>query len=145
MSKQIIINNSIISDNPVVMYSILIFILLWIFLGFIAFIFSLWCFKYDATLVEKILGLLLAIFTGPLYFIYYKFNTNYCSKNDITYISSNIKNTPRQNTPRQNTPRQNNNVRFDTTNRLSNTASINKKINNTPNGILKNNLINRNN
>ena len=170
MSKQIVIDNYIISDNPIVIYSILIFIIIWVFLGFMAFIFSLWCFKYDSTLVEKILGILLAIFTGPLYFIYYKFNKNYCSKNDIAYISPNIKNTikqntlsqntmsqntprqntlrqntPRQNTPRQNTPRQNtpkpfNNVRFNMTNNLSNTSSINKKLNNTmPNGILKNN------
>jgi hypothetical protein len=170
MTKKIIIDSSILSDNPVVMYSILICIIIWVFLGFMAFVFSLWCFKYDATLVEKIIGLLLAIFTGPLYFIYYKYNTNYCSKNDITYISPNInntikqntprqntmrQNTPRQNTPRQNTPRQNtpkpsNNVRFDTTNRLSNTPSINvgginKKLNNTmPNGIIKNNLIKQN-
>ena len=149
MAKQIIIDDSIIRDNPVVVYAILIFIMLWVVLGFIAFVCSLWCFKYDATLVEKLIGLLLAIFTGPLYFIYYKFNTNYCRKNDITYMSptpviNNTPNTPKPNTPKPNTPK-NNNVRFDTTNRLSNTprvnvGGINKKSNNMmSNGILKNN------
>jgi hypothetical protein len=145
MAKQIIIDDSIIRDNNVVVYAILIFIMLWVVLGFIAFVCSLWCFKYDATLVEKLIGLLLAIFTGPLYFIYYKFNTNYCRKNDITYMSPTpvINNSP--NTPKPNTPKPNNNVRFDTTNRLSNTprvnvGGINKKSNNImPNGILKNN------
>jgi hypothetical protein len=154
MAKQIIIDDSIIRDNPVVVYAILIFIMLWVVLGFIAFVCSLWCFKYDATLVEKLIGLLLAIFTGPLYFIYYKFNTNYCRKNDITYMSptpviNNTPNTPKPNTPKPNTPKpntpKNNNVRFDTTNRLSNTprvnvGGINKKSNNMmSNGILKNN------
>ena len=55
-----------------------IFILLWGLLGLIAFILSLICFGRSGTLIEKIIGLLLAIFFGPLYFIFYMFNKDYC-------------------------------------------------------------------
>jgi hypothetical protein len=67
-------------NNPLQKSIILIyiFILLWALLGLIAFIMSLVCFGRSGTLVEKILGLLLAVFFGPLYFIFYVFNTKYC-------------------------------------------------------------------
>ena len=55
-----------------------IFVLLWGLLGLIAFIMSLICFGRSGTLIEKIIGLLLAIFFGPLYFIFYIFNKSYC-------------------------------------------------------------------
>ena len=90
MTEPIVIDPSDIKENRWVVYFILIFILLWVVLGFVAFIYSLICFKYESSMIEKLIGLLLAIFTGPLYFIYYNFNSNYC------------KNTSRNNAPRNN-------------------------------------------
>ena len=57
----------------VIIISILLFLIsfIWLFAGIIAFIYSINCFRYKSSIIEKIIGLLLAIFTGPLYFIYY--------------------------------------------------------------------------
>ena len=61
-------------------YIIIIYILMfiWALIGIFAFILSLICFGRSGTLLEKILGLFLAIFFGPFYFIFYMFNTKYC-------------------------------------------------------------------
>jgi hypothetical protein len=67
-------NNSL-QKYIIVLY---IFILLWGLIGLIAFIMSLLCFWKSGTLMEKIIGLLLAIFLGPLYFIFYFFSKKYC-------------------------------------------------------------------
>lgn len=55
-----------------------IFSIIWALLGIVAFIYSLVCFGKSGETSEKIVGLLLAIFFGPLYFIYLLFNKNYC-------------------------------------------------------------------
>ena len=57
---------------------VVIFMLLWALIGIIAFIFSLVCFVRSGTIVEKALGLVLAVLFGPLYFLFYIFNTGYC-------------------------------------------------------------------
>lgn len=57
---------------------IAIFAIIWALLGIIAFIYSLVCFGRSGTSLDKIIGLLLAIFFGPLYFIYLIFNKSYC-------------------------------------------------------------------
>jgi len=57
---------------------LVIILLMWILFGVIAFLMSLVCFGRSGTLLEKIIGLLLAIFFGPLYFIFYIFNSSYC-------------------------------------------------------------------
>jgi len=67
--------NKPLQKSVIVLY---IFLLLWGLLGLIAFIMSLICFGRSGTLIEKIIGLLLAIFFGPLYFIFYMFNKSYC-------------------------------------------------------------------
>jgi len=67
--------NNPLSKSLIVLY---IFLLLWGLIGLIAFIMSLICFGRSGTLSEKIIGLLLAIFFGPLYFIFYIFNKKYC-------------------------------------------------------------------
>jgi hypothetical protein len=51
---------------------------IWVLLGLIAFILSLVCFARSGSILEKILGLLLAIFFGPFYFIFYAVNSGYC-------------------------------------------------------------------
>ena len=51
-----------------------------VILGLMALVYSLMCFGYQSTFFEKMLGLLLAFFTGPFYFIYYAYNKSYCRK-----------------------------------------------------------------
>lgn len=67
-------------NTPLLKYAIIIYILMfiWALIGIFAFIMSLICFGRSGTLLEKIIGLLLAIFFGPFYFIFYIFNSKYC-------------------------------------------------------------------
>jgi hypothetical protein len=60
--------------------SIAVFVLAitWVLFGVLAFIFSLICFGYSGSVLEKLLGLLLAVFFGPFYFIYYFASGSYC-------------------------------------------------------------------
>ena len=57
-----------------------IFIFIWALIGLIAFIYSIYCFGRTGDSLEKIVGLLLAIFFGPLYFLFFYFNKSYCRK-----------------------------------------------------------------
>ena len=59
-------------------YTYLTFVIIWLIFGIIAFITSLICFGKNSSMTEKIIGLLLAIFFGPFYFIFFFFNDNYC-------------------------------------------------------------------
>ena len=52
---------------------------LWVVIGIIAFITSLYCFSRSGTTAEKVLGLVLAIFFGPFYFIFFSMS-GYCRK-----------------------------------------------------------------
>jgi hypothetical protein len=38
----------------------------------------LYCFKKSGSTEQKVLGLLLAMFIGPLFFIYYRYSPSYC-------------------------------------------------------------------
>lgn len=55
-----------------------IFMFAWTVLGIVAFIWSIYCFKLSGSIEQKVLGLLLALFIGPLFFIYYKYSPSYC-------------------------------------------------------------------
>ena len=62
---------------------ILIFGIIWFVAGLAAFITSLVCFGRSGETSDKVIGLLLAIFLGPLapfYFVYLGFNKRYCRK-----------------------------------------------------------------
>ena len=65
-----------------ILYVILVgcFVITVVILGLMALVYSLMCFGYQSTFIEKMLGLLIAFFTGPFYFIYYAYNKNYCRK-----------------------------------------------------------------
>jgi fatty acid desaturase len=78
MSNSVTLNDQESQPLPKAVIAIYIFILLWALIGLIAFITSLVCFGRSGSTTEKIIGLLLAIFFGPLYFIFYAFNSNYC-------------------------------------------------------------------
>jgi hypothetical protein len=58
--------------------ALVFFLLLWFILGLIAFVYSLVCFGKSGSLLEKIIGFLLALFFGPFYWVYYAANSNYC-------------------------------------------------------------------
>ena len=45
-----------------------------------ALIYSLICFGYEGSSTDKIIGLLIAFFLGPFYWIFYYWNPNYCKK-----------------------------------------------------------------
>ena len=69
----------------VVLILIGIFFLLWVVFGIAAFIMSLMCFGYSGTTVQHIIGLLLAIFFGPFYWIYFLVVKSYCGKKSSMY------------------------------------------------------------
>ncbi len=43
---------------------------------------SFMCFGKSGTTAEKIMGVLIAFFTGPFYLLYLNFNTGYCNDED---------------------------------------------------------------
>jgi hypothetical protein len=55
-----------------------LFMFVWIVLGLAAFVWSLYCFGKSGTIFQKCLGLVMAIFFGPLFFLLYKFSPTYC-------------------------------------------------------------------
>jgi hypothetical protein len=59
-------------------FSVMLLIVIWVFIGLVAFITSLVCFSKSGTTLDKFLGLLLAIFLGPLYFIFFALSNSYC-------------------------------------------------------------------
>ena len=56
---------------------------IWGITGMIAFILSLICFGYSGTIGQKILGFIISIIFGPLYFLYYYFSQSYCKSNSV--------------------------------------------------------------
>jgi hypothetical protein len=56
----------------------LLVVIAWVVGGIAALVMSLVCFGFSGTMTEKVLGLALAFFLGPLYFIFYAVNKNYC-------------------------------------------------------------------
>jgi uncharacterized membrane protein len=57
-----------------------IFAFIWVIIGIIAFLASLVCMFYQGSPTDKAVGLLLAIITGPFYWLYYIYNMNYCTR-----------------------------------------------------------------
>jgi hypothetical protein len=59
---------------------IALLVLIWIISGFAAFIASfVWLF-YNSSIGDKIAGLVMALFAGPFYWLFYIYNMNYCNK-----------------------------------------------------------------
>jgi len=56
-----------------------LFILIWIVSGFVAFLASLVCVFYNSSIGDKIAGLIMALFAGPFYWLFYIYNSNYCN------------------------------------------------------------------
>lgn len=58
--------------------AITLFTIVWVIIGVIAFIYSLFCFSKSGSALDKVVGLVLAIFFGPFYFLYLHFYKSYC-------------------------------------------------------------------
>jgi hypothetical protein len=59
---------------------IALLVLIWIISGFAAFIASFVCLFYNSSIGDKIAGLVMALFAGPFYWLFYIYNMNYCNK-----------------------------------------------------------------
>jgi len=57
---------------------IILFFLIWIFAGLSAFIMSIVCFGSSGSTFDKVIGLVIFIFFGPFYWLYYAVNKKYC-------------------------------------------------------------------
>ena len=66
-----------LAKNPYFV-SIMISVLIWVLIGLVAFITSIVCFTRSGTTFDKFMGLLLALFFGPFYFLFFAFNKSYC-------------------------------------------------------------------
>lgn len=61
---------------------VMVFILIWMLIGFAGFIMSIVCFGRKGTSMNNIIGVLISVFFGPLYWIYYMVmpKGSYCTK-----------------------------------------------------------------
>ena len=59
---------------------ITIIVIFWIILGITGFIMSIVCFGRSGTTTQHVIGLLLAIFFGPIYWIFYLAVPDYCKR-----------------------------------------------------------------
>jgi hypothetical protein len=50
----------------------------WVMLGLIAFLWSIYCFGKTGTVFQKFVGIIMAMFMGPLFFFYYRYSPTYC-------------------------------------------------------------------
>jgi flagellar basal body-associated protein FliL len=59
---------------------LMILVVIWIILGIAGFIMSIVCFGRSGTSSQHIIGLLLAILFGPIYWIFYFVVPDYCKR-----------------------------------------------------------------
>ena len=57
-----------------------ILVLVWFIAGITAFFASFICLFYNGSVTDKTIGILLGLFLGPFYWLYYIYNINYCTK-----------------------------------------------------------------
>jgi hypothetical protein len=55
----------------------------WVIIGLIAFLWSIYCFGKAGTIFQKFVGIILAMFMGPLFFFYYRYSPTYCKGNPL--------------------------------------------------------------
>jgi hypothetical protein len=73
------VGQSTAAINVVLIFFWLIFILIWIVSGVLM---SIVCIFYKGSVSDKFLGYIIATSLGPLYWLYYIYNSNYCLKFD---------------------------------------------------------------
>ena len=59
---------------------ILVIIAIWVILGIAGFIMSIVCFGRTGSTSQHVIGLLLAIFFGPFFWLFYFFVPDYCKR-----------------------------------------------------------------
>jgi hypothetical protein len=59
---------------------ILIVVIVWVILGIIGFIMSIICFGRSGTTAQHVIGLLISMFFGPIYWIFYFVVPDYCKR-----------------------------------------------------------------
>lgn len=59
---------------------VFIFALIWVIAGFIGYLMSIVCWFYNSSTTDKVLGSLMAGISGPLYWLYFIYNSNYCTR-----------------------------------------------------------------
>jgi hypothetical protein len=64
----------------------MVFGIVWFVFGFAGFIMSFVCFGYTGNVGEKLLGLILAIALGPVYWFYYFVSSSYCKANPPAFF-----------------------------------------------------------
>ena len=64
----------------IILIFMFIFMIVWFIAGVAAFIASIVCMVYDSSVGAKVAGLILALGTGPFYWLYYIYNLSYCNK-----------------------------------------------------------------
>lgn len=58
--------------------SIALLAIAWAAMGLVAFVYSLFCMAKTPSLMKGIFGVVLAILTGPLFFVYWYIDKDYC-------------------------------------------------------------------
>ena len=66
---------------------LIIFLIIFAMLGLYSIIKSLMCFGKSGSTAEKVIGVLIAFFTGPFYLLYLNFNTGYCEDESPMFSS----------------------------------------------------------
>jgi hypothetical protein len=66
---------------------LLVFIVIFVIVAIYCLIKSLMCFGKSGSTAEKIIGLLIAFFTGPFYLLYLNFNEGYCNNEEPKVLS----------------------------------------------------------
>ena len=54
--------------------------LIWWTAGFIGFLMSIVCCFYNGSTTDKFLGILLALILGPFYWLFFIYNSSYCTR-----------------------------------------------------------------
>jgi hypothetical protein len=57
--------------------------MIWAILGLLAFFMSILCFRYEGTVADKFLGLVISVVLGPIYWLYYAYGSkDYCASGE---------------------------------------------------------------
>lgn len=57
---------------------LIIYLIIWFSSGVAAFVASFICLGYQGSTSDKIIGIMIALLFGPLYWLYFSLNKNYC-------------------------------------------------------------------
>jgi len=74
----ILIYSNMSDDKSATVQIVGLFMFVWITLGISAFVWSIYCFGKSGSMFQKFIGLVMAFFFGPLFFLMYKYSPTYC-------------------------------------------------------------------